>query len=298
MPAFIRFAGVVLLLALAAPAVAQRVSQAERIAALEQRVAGSQSNADLLNQIAQLRGEMQALRAQIEELQQSRDAAAATARTQALDVDSRLGRLEGAPAFNGPVGASGNSASAVAAASKPSATPRRLNAEANRRPDASARAQTATREPDADAQAGYSGTSAEDSADGSATPAGAELAAYATAFDALKSARYVEASSLFAAYIDRYPGSVYAPNALYWLGESYYATRAYARALEPFRQVVDRFPTHDKAAGAWLKIGLAELSLQHLPQARAAFVEVVSRYPGSDAARSAADRLQALQTPR
>ena len=284
MSAFTRSAWIALLLTVSMPAAAQRVSQAERIAALEQRVAGSQSNADLLNQIAQLRSEMQALRAQIEELQQSRDAAVAAVKSQALDVDSRLGRLEGA-AVAAPrvVSTDASAVSARATAAKPSAS------------TGPTRARPTPRAPSASPRSGGPALSPGEAPNASATPVGAELAAYTTAFDALKSARYAEASALFAAYVDRYPGSVYAPNALYWLGESYYATRAYPQALEPFRQLVDRFPTHDKAASAWLKIGLVELNLQHGPQARAAFAEVVSRYPGSDAARSAADRLQALQ---
>lgn len=264
---------------LATPAVAQRVSLADRVAALECRLASSQSNADLLTQIAQLRAETQALRAQIEELQQSRDAAAALAKAQALDVDSRLGRLE-APKF---------AAAAMATKAAPGAMP------AAPRAGAPVRASGSATPPAAPARIATTPHPTTDDSDASGTPTGAELAAYTTAFDALKSARYAESSLLFAAFIDRYPGSVYAPNALYWLGESHYATRAYAQALAPFQQLVERFPTHDKAAGGLLKIGLTELNLQHDLQARAALAEVIARYPASDAARSAADRLQALQ---
>lgn len=128
----------------------------------------------------------------------------------------------------------------------------------------------------------------------SAIPTGAELDAYNLAFDALKAGRYADASRLFADFLDRYPGGVYAPNGFYWLGESYYATRNYAPALEQFEQLLDRFPTHDKAPGALLKVGLTRLSLRQDEAARAAFAEVVERYPGTDAARSAAERLQAL----
>ncbi|HEY4583366.1 MAG TPA: tol-pal system protein YbgF, partial [Lysobacter sp.] len=129
---------------------------------------------------------------------------------------------------------------------------------------------------------------------GSATPTGAELAAYNTAFDALKAGRYADASRLFADFVDRHPGGVYAPNALYWLGESYYATRNYELAVAPFAQLLDRFPTHDKAPGALLKLGLTRLSLRQDDAARAAFAGVVERYPGTDAARSAGDRLRAM----
>ncbi|HZX80037.1 MAG TPA: YbgF trimerization domain-containing protein, partial [Lysobacter sp.] len=82
-------------LAAAAPASAQRASLADRVAVLEQRAATPQVNVDLLNQITQMRSELQALRAQLEELQQQNEQLRQTARVQYLDLDGRLERLEG-----------------------------------------------------------------------------------------------------------------------------------------------------------------------------------------------------------
>ena len=45
----------------AAPAYGQRASLADRVASLEQQAAANQGNMDLLNQLTQLRGEVQAL---------------------------------------------------------------------------------------------------------------------------------------------------------------------------------------------------------------------------------------------
>jgi tol-pal system protein YbgF len=254
----------------ATPAAAQRASLADRVATLEQRAANPQQTLDLLNQITQLRTELQALRGQLEEMQQANEQLRASLKNQYLDVDGRLQQLEtrGAAPSPAPVAAAdATTRPAVKAPPVPKpATPRPgIAPKPAPRPDA-----------------------------GSATPTGAELAAYNTAFDALKAGRYAEASSLFAQFIDRYPGGVYAPNALYWLGESYYATRDYARAVEPFSQLLDRFPTHDKAPGALLKLGLTRLNLHQDDAARAAFAEVAARYPDSDAARPATERLRAM----
>src|SRR5690606_11709210 len=79
----------------AAPAFAQRASLADRVAVLEQRAADNQGNLDLLNQLAALRTEVQALRAQLEELQQQNEQLQSTSRTQYLDLDGRLNRIEG-----------------------------------------------------------------------------------------------------------------------------------------------------------------------------------------------------------
>ena len=85
-----------------------------------------------------------------------------------------------------------------------------------------------------------------------------------------------------------------APNALYWLGESYYVTQNYALAGDQFRTLLDRYPTHDKAPGALLKLGLVQLGLRQDGQAAAILRQVVQRYPGTDVARIADDRLRSI----
>src|SRR5690606_5604435 len=79
----------------AAPASAQRMSLADRVALLEQRAADNRVSMDLLNQVSELRAEVQALRALVEELQQQNEQLRASSRTQYLDLDGRLNRLEG-----------------------------------------------------------------------------------------------------------------------------------------------------------------------------------------------------------
>ena len=122
-----------------------------------------------------------------------------------------------------------------------------------------------------------------------------ERSAYAFAFDALKSGDYVESSRRFRDFLAAFPGGQYAPNALYWLGESYYVTQNYALAGQQFQSLLDRFPSHDKAPGALLKLGLTQYGLKDYRGADATLHQVVQRYPGSDVARTADDRLRAMQ---
>ena len=77
------------------PASAQRQSLADRVASLEQQAAGNQVSVDLLNQVTQLRSEIQALRSQNEELQHKLDQLEQSGKAQYLDIDGRLTRLEG-----------------------------------------------------------------------------------------------------------------------------------------------------------------------------------------------------------
>jgi tol-pal system protein YbgF len=245
------------------PAAAQRASLADRVAALEQRAANNQGNVDLLNQVSQLKAEVSSLRSQIEELQQTNEQAQSTARAQYLDLDGRLNRLEGAGAPVSP----GSDLPVVPEASPPSATSGAVPA-----PPTSIAAAPALAAVGAD-----------------------ERASYEAAFDVLKAGRYDESARLFQQFLQQHPDGAYAPNARYWLGESYYVTQNYELALEQFKTLYQRYPTHDKAPGALLKVGLSQYGLKQMDAARETLTEVTQKYPGSDAARTADDRLRSIE---
>jgi tol-pal system protein YbgF len=247
----------------AAPANAQRQSLADRVGALEQQAQNNQSNMDMLNQLTQLRTQVQALQSQVEQLQHDNEQLKQTAKDQYLDLDSRLNRLEGgapllpaAPAASAPAPAAGAPKPATAASERP---------------------------PSVHGDAG------------SLAASGEERTAYNVAFNSLKAGKYDDSAQLFLSFLELYPNGVYAPNALYWLGESYYATRNFPLAEAQFRDLISRYPTHDKASGGLLKIGLSQYGEGKVDQAQATLEQVVSTYPGSDAARTAQDRLQSIR---
>lgn len=248
-------------LVVAAPAFAQHASLAERVAALEQQAANNRGNVDLLNQVTQLKSEVQTLRAQLEDVQQQNEQLKGTNRSQYLDLDGRLNRLEGSGATAVP------SQAGISAAVPPVVAP------TEPRPSVYGDA-------------------------GSLAKGYCERSAYEAAFDALKSGRYAESAQQFQAFLQAYPSGTYAPNALYWLGESYYVTQNYALAQQQFQALLDRYPTHDKAPGALLKVGLSQYGLKQFDAAERTLGDVTARYPGTDAARTADDRLRAMQIAR
>lgn len=129
-----------------------------------------------------------------------------------------------------------------------------------------------------------------------ATPA--ERADYDAALAELKAGKYADSARLFVDFLEKHPNGPYAPNAAYWLGESYYVTENYALALEEFRMLVQRWPTHDKASGGLLKVALSQLGLRQNAEGRRTLQAVIDQYPGSDAARAARQRLQNLPPAR
>lgn len=252
----------------AAPAWAQRQSLADRVTALEAKANNSQANMDLLNRLSQQEGEIRELRAQLEKIQHDLQEFQQRNRDQYLDLDGRLNRIEGGatPPVAAPATSGGPAAAPVA---PPTAATRVVEPAPSVHGDA-----------------------------GSLAQAGDERTAYNQAFDKLKSGDYVGSAQLFTAFLQVYPSGVYAPNALYWLGESYYVTQNYALAAEQFRALMERYPTHDKAPGSLLKLGLCEYGLGKVDAAERTLADVVSRYPGSDVARTADDRLKAIQLGR
>lgn len=239
---------------------AQKQSLAERVAALEQKSASQsqgagQANVELLNRLTQLQAEMKALRDQVETLQNENNQLKERNRVQYMDLDSRIARFEnGGTASSAPA-----SVPVKPVASKP-----------------------VTSKP---VPAGnYSG---------SADPAGEE-AAYGVAFEALKQKDYVESARLFKGFIDNYPQAQLAPNAWYWLGESYYVTQNYEIALQSFEGLLSQFPDSSKVPDGMLKMGYCQAQLGQKDRARNTFNEVLRLYPMSDAARFAQSQLRAM----
>lgn len=273
------------------PAHAQsgRLSLAERVARLEQQAqGGGQSTIDLLNRITELQAEVQSLRGQIEQQEFKLQELEKRNRDQYVDLDARLARLEG------------GGAGARAPMMDPDATPP-MSAPAQQPGFVDATpAQPVFEDPevqapiDAGVETGPVDGGMPGVIESTANPAD-ERALYEAAFDSLKEGRYAEAARRFQAFLDQYPDGEYAPNAQYWLGESYYVTQNYQIALEAFQRLLARFPSSNKAPDALLKVGYCHYELKQWDQAESILNQVVQQYPDTTVARLAQGRLRALR---
>lgn len=242
----------------------QKQSLAERVTSLEQKSSAQnqgagQANVELLNRLAQLQAEMKSLRDQVETLQNDNTQLKERNRVQYIDLDSRINKFETGVA---PVG------SAPATATMKPAVPRPVTKPAVP-------------------------SSTSNNSRFSTDPANEE-AAYGVAFDALKQKDYVESARLFKTFIDTYPQAQLAPNAWYWLGESYYVTQNYEIAQQSFEGLLSQFPDSNKVPDGLLKLGYCQAQLGQKDRARNTFNEVLRLYPMSDAARFAQSQLRAM----
>lgn len=278
----------------AAPVFAQaRPGLADRVARLEQLQAQAQTsnqNVEVLNRITDLQTEIQSLRDLVEKQQFEIEQLKQRSRQQYQDLDGRLGRIEGGSA-NAPAPASAASEQGESNASLPAPS------------DAAAVSLTAPPASGANPvkASGSEGSSADPAASQAPVSTGAqapaaldERATYEQAFDALKNGQYAEAARRFQAFLVEYPAGEYAPNAHYWLGESYYVTQNYELAQASFKALLDTFPDSAKAPDALLKLGYCQYELKQFTQAQVTLNQVVDRYPDSTVARLAQGRLRAL----
>lgn len=119
----------------------------------------------------------------------------------------------------------------------------------------------------------------------------AEQDEYLQAFGLFSSNSYGGAVAAFESFIKAHPGSEYAGNAQYWVGECYYSQRDYTRALESFSKVIENYPKGSKVPDAMLKVGYSQISLNQPDKARNTLETLVEKYPRSPAAAKARERL-------
>ena len=96
----------------------------------------------------------------------------------------------------------------------------------------------------------------------------------------------------FKNYLVRFPGASNAPDAHYYLGESYYSLSRYLEAVAEYQTVVKDYPRSRLAPACFLKSGYCYQKLGEGDLAERAFRELISRYPRSEEAERARVELQ------
>jgi tol-pal system protein YbgF len=122
-----------------------------------------------------------------------------------------------------------------------------------------------------------------------------EKNAYTSAYLALKSGRYDEASQAFKTLLLKYPEGEYADQALYWLGESYFAQKKMKKAIKAFKGVANNYPNSAKHSAALLKLASAYQTSGHKGDTKAVLQRLIKQHPESNAAGQARSRLKIIE---
>ncbi|MBN2139372.1 MAG: tol-pal system protein YbgF [Desulfovibrionaceae bacterium] len=95
-------------------------------------------------------------------------------------------------------------------------------------------------------------------------------------------------------FLSSQPKSALVPNALYWIGETFYSEKNFTEAVLAFKEVTRRFPKHEKSAAALLKIGMSHLKAGDRDNAAFYLRALVDEFPASEPAGLARNLLKDL----
>lgn len=102
---------------------------------------------------------------------------------------------------------------------------------------------------------------------------------YEQAFTSLKNNQYDTARKEFEIFLTESPDHSLAPNAKYWIGESYYAEGNYKTAARNFAEGFQKFPTSAKSPDILLKLGMSLAQMGNKGDACVALSQLPVKFP-------------------
>ncbi|MCE7505200.1 tol-pal system protein YbgF [Polynucleobacter sp. IMCC30063] len=118
---------------------------------------------------------------------------------------------------------------------------------------------------------------------------------YEDALKAFQGGQLKKADAEFNAFIRKYPASPYLPLALFWLGNTKYATQDYSGALAQLQAFVKRYQKHPRVPAALITIANCQSESGNKVAARKTLNELISSYPDSNEANQAQQALGAAK---
>lgn len=117
---------------------------------------------------------------------------------------------------------------------------------------------------------------------------------YAFAYTQHTQGKYDEAIANFRRYVEAYSNTEAADNALFWIGEGYFAQMRYAEALAEYDRLISTYPSGDKVIASQYKKGLSLLFLERREEGIASLRLVIASAPNSPEAALARQELERL----
>ncbi|MGA7749022.1 MAG: tol-pal system protein YbgF [Gallionella sp.] len=119
--------------------------------------------------------------------------------------------------------------------------------------------------------------------------------AFEAAYGLYKSGSSANAAKAFQDFIKKFPDSVHAPNANYWLGNAQFAMKDYKGALATYQGLLRDFPEMPKSADVLYGIAVCQQGLKRPIAAKKTFKQLIAKYPSSEAASKAKKKLAAAR---
>lgn len=114
-----------------------------------------------------------------------------------------------------------------------------------------------------------------------------ENRAIESAYAQVKAGNNTEAAKALQEFIRKYPASVHAPNATFWLGNALFALKDYKGGLVAYRALLKADPNNAKAPDVYFNIAGCQRELKAPVQYNATLKQLITNYPDSAAAAKA-----------
>lgn len=118
-----------------------------------------------------------------------------------------------------------------------------------------------------------------------------EQRSFDAAMSLYKAGQYANAAAAFTGFTLNYSESIFASQAQYWLGNSYYAQRDCKNTIAALEKLLKTYPDNAKEPDALLNIAACQLELKDKKESRKTLQAVIAKFPGTEAAQAAKTRL-------
>ena len=128
----------------------------------------------------------------------------------------------------------------------------------------------------------------------SAVPGISAESAYQTALTDYTKGNLDLAMQEFTDYVKNFPKTDYAPNAQFYIGETYRRKGDLPNAIEAYNQVIDGYSDNSKTPDAFYMKGVTLVQAGKPTAAKKEFTELIRRFPSTDLAAKAKSQLKSL----
>jgi tol-pal system protein YbgF len=119
---------------------------------------------------------------------------------------------------------------------------------------------------------------------------------YNMAYSDYLKGNFVLAIDGFQIYVDNFPTSPFADNAMYWIGECYFSQKDHEMAIEQFNDLIITYPQSDRIPASYLKKGISLTEMGRKDEALAVYKLLISKFPLEEETKIAQQKIQELGT--
>lgn len=118
---------------------------------------------------------------------------------------------------------------------------------------------------------------------------------YDESFILVRGGQYDNAIQGFKDFLTTCPGHKLTENALYWIGECYYALEKYTDAITQFEAMLNQFKSSSLTMKALYKLGRSQQELGKKAEAKKTFQRIIDEFPNTLEAEQSRERLKDLR---